>query len=105
MDSIPAFVPRRRRRDLRTFSSSSPSKGYKMDEGLWEVDEGLCLAQEDVWNGNSLTLVGKLSERISLQAGEPCFKFLSHCFQDGLLVKLDDVEQEVAKNADEQVNE
>ena len=76
-----------------------------MDEGLWEVDEGLCLAQEDVWNGNSLTLVGKLSERISLQAGEPCFKFLSHCFQDGLLVKLDDVEQEVAKNADEQVNE
>ena len=76
-----------------------------MDEGLWEVDEGLCLAQEeDVWNGISLTLVGKLFERISLQA-EPCFKFFSHCFQDGLLVKLDDVEQEVAKNADEQVNE
>ena len=34
-----------------------------MDEGLWEVDEGLCLAQEDVWNGNSLTLVGKLFEK------------------------------------------
>ena len=31
--------------------------------------------------------------------------FLSLCLQDGLLDRLDDVEQEVAKNPDEQVKE
>ena len=35
----------------------------------------------------------------------PCFISLSLCLQDGLLDRLDDVEQEVAKNPDEQVNE